>query len=65
VATKNALVVAAVDVAPPGWVRWPAMMPVVLSLLLTIRDPTRSRAKLQFELLALRHQVQVLAADTP
>jgi hypothetical protein len=35
-------------------------MSVLVSFLLTLRTVTRSRAELQFELLALRHQVQVL-----
>jgi hypothetical protein len=41
------------------------MMPVLHSLLLTLVDATRSRARLQLELLALRHQVQVLARTRP
>jgi putative transposase len=36
------------------------MMSVLLSLLLTLRTWARSRAALQLEVLALRHQVQVL-----
>ena len=36
------------------------MMSVLLSLLLTLRGSARSRAALQFEVLALRHQLQVL-----
>jgi putative transposase len=43
----------------------PAIMPVLRFLLLTIRDSTRSRARLQLELLALRHQVQVLQRTRP
>jgi putative transposase len=35
-------------------------MSVLLSLLLTLRTSTRSRAALQLEVLALRHQLQVL-----
>lgn len=35
-------------------------MPVVLSILLTVRSMIRSRAALQLEILALRHQLQVL-----
>ena len=38
-----------------------AMMAVLVSLLLTVRGCVRSRAALQFEGLALRHQLQVLA----
>ena len=36
------------------------MMPVFLSLLLTLRTWARSRAALHLEVLALRHQLQVL-----
>ena len=40
-------------------------MPVVLSIFLTIRSSIRSRADLQLELLALRHQLQVLERACP
>jgi hypothetical protein len=43
----------------------PGMMAVVRSLLLTVRDSARSRAILQLELLALRHQVLVLQRTRP
>jgi len=36
------------------------MISVVVSLLMTLRTWTRSRAALQLEVLALRHQLQVL-----
>ena len=36
------------------------MMSVLASLLLTVRGCVRSRAALQFEVLALRHKLQVL-----
>jgi hypothetical protein len=36
------------------------MMPVFLSLLLTLRTWARSRAALHLEVMALRHQLQVL-----
>jgi len=36
------------------------MISVLVSLLLTVRSCLRSRAALQLELLALRHQLQVL-----
>ena len=42
-----------------------AMMSVLVSFLLTLRTATRSRAELQFELLALRHQLQVLQRTQP
>ena len=41
------------------------MMPVFLSLLLTLRTWARSRAALQLEVLALRHQLQVLQRTRP
>src|SRR5579862_1645910 len=41
------------------------MMAVLVSFLLTLRTATRSRAELQFELLALRHQLQVLQRTQP
>jgi putative transposase len=64
VATKNVVRVAAVDVAA-SVERLPAMRPVLLSLLMTVRDATHSRARLQLELLALRHQLQVLQRTRP
>jgi putative transposase len=36
------------------------MMSMLVSFLLTLRTSTRSRAALQLEVLALRHQLQVL-----
>ena len=36
------------------------MMSVLLSFLLTLRSSARSRVALQLEILALRHQLQVL-----
>jgi hypothetical protein len=41
------------------------MMSVFVSLLLTLRTWTRSRAALQLEVLALRHQLQVLQRTRP
>lgn len=41
------------------------MMSVLLSLLLTVRTCVRSRAALQLEILALRHQLQVLNRSRP
>jgi putative transposase len=41
------------------------MMSVLLALLLTLRTWTRSRATLQFEILALQHQLQVLQRSQP
>jgi len=42
------------------WIRFSAMISVLHSLLLTLRTLTRSRADLQLEILALRHQLAVL-----
>src|SRR5437867_3590859 len=41
------------------------MMPVFLSLLMTLRTWARSRAALQFDVLTLRHQLQVLRRAQP
>jgi hypothetical protein len=41
------------------------MMSVLLSLLLTLRGLARSHAALQLEVLALRHQLQVLQRTRP
>jgi hypothetical protein len=41
------------------------MMPVLLSLLLTLRTSARSRVALQLEILTLRHQVEVLQRTRP
>src|SRR5712692_6818909 len=41
------------------------MMSVLLSLLLTLRTSARSRAALQLEILALRHQLEVLQRTRP
>ena len=41
------------------------MMSVLISLLLTLRTWARSRAALQLEVLALRHQLQVLQRSKP
>jgi hypothetical protein len=41
------------------------MMSVLLSLLLTLRTLARSRAALQLEILAVRHQLQVLQRTRP
>jgi hypothetical protein len=40
-------------------------MSVLFSLLLTVRTSARSRAALQLEILALRHQRQVLQRARP
>jgi hypothetical protein len=45
---------------PTSRIRFSATMPALLSLLLTLRESVRSRAAFQVEILALRHQLQVL-----
>ena len=61
---KKAVLVAAVDVAADdGYAA--AMMSVVLSVLLTLRAWAYSRTALQLEILALRHQLQVLERSRP
>lgn len=49
----------------PTWIRFRSMMSVLLSLLLTVRTWAHSRAALQLEVLALRHQRQVLQRTRP
>src|SRR5215218_3024559 len=41
------------------------MMSILISLLLTLRATVRSRAALHLEVLALRHQLQVLQRSRP
>ena len=41
------------------------MMSVLVSLLLAVRSAVRSRAALQIEVLALRHQLRVLERSRP
>src|SRR5262249_62065695 len=41
------------------------MMSVLVSFLLSLRTAARSRAELQLEVLALRHQLQVLQRTRP
>ena len=47
------------------WVRFSAMVSVLRSLLLTLRTLARSRAALHLEILALRHQLDVLQRTRP
>ena len=49
----------------PTMVRFGAIMSVLRSLLLTLRTAASSRAALQLEILALRHQLQVLQRTRP
>jgi putative transposase len=64
VPTEKAVLVAVVDVAAgDGYAL--AMISVLVALLLTLRTWARSRAALQLEILALRHQLQVLQRTRP
>jgi hypothetical protein len=63
-ATKNHVICRSRACGPPS-IRLPTMMPVPRALLLTVLDVARSRASLQIELLALRHQLQVLRRTRP
>jgi putative transposase len=65
VPAEKSVLVAAIDVAPAEWIRFQAIMAVLLSFLLTLRTSARSRAALQLEVLALRHQLQVLQRTRP
>src|ERR1700674_1538881 len=64
-ATEKSVLMAAVDVAAGRWIGFWAIMSVLVSLLLTLRTWARSRAALQLEVLALRHQLQVLQRTRP
>ena len=57
--TEKSVLVATVDVAAGDGYAF-AMMSVLVALLLTLRTWARSRAALQLEILALRHQLHVL-----
>jgi putative transposase len=65
VAAENSVLVARVDYCPHGRIPSRPMMSVLVSLLLTIRSSVRSRAALQLEVLALRHQLRVLNRSRP
>jgi hypothetical protein len=58
VLTKNAVLVASIDVAADDGIRF-CSMSVLLPVDLTLRTCAHSRAALQLEILALRHQLQV------
>jgi hypothetical protein len=64
VLTEKSVLVAPVDVAA-GDEYALAMMSVLVALLLTLRTWARSRAELRLEVLALRHQLQVLQRSRP
>ena len=57
---ENVVLVASVDVLADARVPFSRMRSVLVSLVLTLRSSVRSRADLQLEMLALRHQLQVL-----
>jgi hypothetical protein len=63
--TEKAVLVAIVDVAVHDRIPFCTTMTVFLSFLLTLRTWTRTRAALQLEVLALRHQLQVLQRTRP
>ena len=65
VPTKKSVLVGAVEVAVRQWVPFSAMISVLRAFLLTLRTAARSRAALQFEILALRHQLDVLQRTRP
>src|SRR4029453_2859178 len=62
---KKSVLVAAINVCSRRWIRFWFMMLVLLPLFLPLRTWARSRAALQLEVLALRHQVQVLHRSRP
>ena len=65
VPAEKAVLVVAVDVVAAYGYASCEMISVLLSLLLTLRTWVRSRAALQIEVLALRHQLQVLHRSRP
>jgi hypothetical protein len=65
VLTEKAVLIDTVDLAGDHRIRFSAIMSVFLSLLLTLRNCARSRAVPQLEMLALRHQLQVLQRSRP
>jgi hypothetical protein len=64
VAAENSVLVAGVDVVPLRDTL-SSMMSVLVSLLLMVRSSVRTRAALQLEVLALRHQLRVLDRSRP
>ena len=61
VPAEKSVLVGAVEVAGNDGIRFSTIMSVFLSLLLTLRSCGRSRFALQLEVLALRHQLQILS----
>jgi putative transposase len=64
VVTEKSVLVATVDVAAGDGYAF-AMMSVLVALLLTLRTWARSRAALQLEVLAFRHQLHLLQRSRP
>jgi putative transposase len=64
VAAENSVLVAGVDVVPLRDTL-SSMMSVLVSLFLMVRSSVRTRAALQLEVLALRHQLRVLDRSRP
>jgi hypothetical protein len=60
VPAEKSVLVANVDVEGVRRIRFSAIMSVLVSLFLTLPGWARSQAALQLEVLALRHQLQVL-----
>ena len=65
VPAENVVLVATIDVAAIPGVAFLTMLSVLISFLRTARVSLRSRAALQLEILALRHQLQVLERSRP
>jgi hypothetical protein len=65
VPVENFIPVDTVNLVGDQDIRLSTIMSVVLALLLTLRSCARSRAVLQLEVLALRHQLQVLNRSRP
>ena len=63
--TEKSVIVDTFDFEVNYGIRSPGIMSVFLALLLTLRSCARSRAVLQLEVLALRHQLQVLQRTRP
>jgi putative transposase len=62
---QNVVHAETIEVASVGRLAPFAMTPVLISLLATLRGIVRSRAALHVEILALRHQLQVLQRSQP
>jgi hypothetical protein len=65
VPSEKSVPVAIVDVVVHDRIRFGTTMSVLLSFIMTLRTWARTRAALQLEVLALRHQLQVLQRTRP